>query len=63
MSRRLTSSEEGSCMEYLSNELLLESYYKAIELDLSPDFINLIIEEMDHRNLKYKTKCSLEQYQ
>lgn len=41
-------------MEYLSNELLLESYYKAIELDLSSDFIDLIIEEMDKRNLTYK---------
>lgn len=42
-------------MECLSNELLLESYYKAIELDLSADFIDLIIEEMDKRNLSYKT--------
>ena len=42
-------------MEYLSNELLLESYYKAIELDLSSDFIDLIIEEMEKRNLTYKT--------
>lgn len=41
-------------MEDLSNELLLESYYKAIELELSTDFIHLIIDEMDRRNLTYK---------
>lgn len=41
-------------MEFLSNEVLLESYYKAIELKLNDDFIQLIIEEMEDRKLTYK---------
>ncbi|MFD1362985.1 sporulation histidine kinase inhibitor Sda [Lentibacillus salinarum] len=43
-------------MEYLSDELLLESYYKANELNLSPDFIYLIEKEIHRRNLAYKIK-------
>lgn len=38
-------------MEYLSDELLLESYRKANELNLSPDFIALIKREIDKRQL------------
>lgn len=38
-------------MEHLSDELLLESYYKANELNLSPDFISLIEEEIIKRSL------------
>ena len=41
-------------MEQLSNELLLESYHKANELNLSPDFIDLIIDEINRRNLNDK---------
>ncbi|TFJ94047.1 sporulation histidine kinase inhibitor Sda [Lentibacillus salicampi] len=43
-------------MEYLSDELLLESYYKANELKLSPDFIYLIEKEIYRRNLTDKMK-------
>ncbi|GGJ83650.1 hypothetical protein GCM10007063_02670 [Lentibacillus kapialis] len=43
-------------MEYLSDELLLESYYKANELNLSPDFIYLIEKEIYKRNLMHKVK-------
>ncbi|KAA9026383.1 sporulation histidine kinase inhibitor Sda [Niallia endozanthoxylica] len=42
----------------LSNELLLESYRKAIELNLSPDFIRLIEAEIHRRSLNYKTKIT-----
>ncbi|WP_138415657.1 sporulation histidine kinase inhibitor Sda [Aquibacillus sediminis] len=38
-------------MEYLSDELLIESYHKANELDLSPEFIQLIEEEIQRRSL------------
>lgn len=38
-------------MEHLSDELLLESYQKANELNLSPDFINLIKQEISRRSL------------
>ena len=38
-------------MEHLSDELLIESYYKANELNLSPDFLALISDEIDRRNL------------
>ncbi|WP_099158576.1 sporulation histidine kinase inhibitor Sda [Virgibacillus ndiopensis] len=45
-------------MEHLSDELLLESYYKANELNLSPDFLYLIEEEIQKRSLTHKIKCS-----
>lgn len=50
-------------MEYLSDELLLESYYRALELHLSSDFIKLITEEMEQRNLTYKKKQGNKQFQ
>ncbi|OZU89901.1 sporulation histidine kinase inhibitor Sda [Virgibacillus indicus] len=44
-------------MKQLSDELLLESYHKAYELDLSPDFLSLIEEEIHRRYLSHKIKC------
>ncbi|MFC3039130.1 sporulation histidine kinase inhibitor Sda [Virgibacillus xinjiangensis] len=41
-------------MKHLSDELLLESYYKANELNLSPDFLLLMEEEIQKRDLWYK---------
>lgn len=38
-------------MQYLSNELLLRSYEKAHELNLSDDFLDLIKEEIERRHL------------
>ncbi len=38
-------------MENLSDELLIESYYRAKELHLSQDFIALIEEELNRRSL------------
>lgn len=43
-------------MEQLSDELLLESLYEAHKLNLSPDFISLIIIEINRRNLNSKIK-------
>ncbi|MBY0123869.1 sporulation histidine kinase inhibitor Sda [Bacillus sp. S/N-304-OC-R1] len=45
-------------MRKLSDELLIESYYKAIELKLSHDFINLIKTEIHRRSLSHKLKMS-----
>lgn len=45
-------------MQLLSDELLIETYYKAIELKLSPDFIRLIETEMDRRALNRNVKGS-----
>ncbi|MBE3570394.1 MAG: sporulation histidine kinase inhibitor Sda [Bacillales bacterium] len=45
-------------MRRLSDELLIESYYKAIELKLSPEFIRLIETEMDRRALNHNVKVS-----
>ncbi|WP_368505988.1 sporulation histidine kinase inhibitor Sda [Alkalihalophilus sp. As8PL] len=45
-------------MNNLSDELLIETYYKAIELDLSPDFIELINMEISRRSLSDKIKIS-----
>lgn len=38
-------------MQHLSDDLLLESYAKAKELNLSLDFLSLIEQEIDRRQL------------
>jgi developmental checkpoint coupling sporulation initiation to replication initiation len=43
-------------MEHLSDELLLESFYEANKLNLSPDFISLITQEINRRSLDHKIK-------
>lgn len=43
-------------MKHLSDELLLESYKKANELHLSPDFIYLIEKELHRRCLSHEFK-------
>ncbi|QED48716.1 sporulation histidine kinase inhibitor Sda [Cytobacillus dafuensis] len=45
-------------MRKLSDELLIESYYKAIELKLSLDFIRLIETEIHRRSLSHNIKVS-----
>jgi developmental checkpoint coupling sporulation initiation to replication initiation len=45
-------------MRNLSDELLIESYYKAIELNLSTEFILLIESEIHRRSLFNKVKIS-----
>jgi len=45
-------------MDHLSDELLLESYNTANELQLSPDFISLIEDELHRRYLSDKIKCT-----
>ncbi|MCH6266474.1 MULTISPECIES: sporulation histidine kinase inhibitor Sda [Neobacillus] len=45
-------------MRKLSDELLIESYFKARELNLSSEFINLIESEIRRRSLSYKIKKS-----
>ena len=45
-------------MNNLSNELLLESYYKAIQLRLSTEFIYLIESEIHRRALSHNIKAS-----
>lgn len=38
-------------MKYLSDTLLLEVYERAVNLQLEPDFIELLYKEMHFRNL------------
>ncbi|MUV39562.1 Sporulation inhibitor sda [Lentibacillus sp. JNUCC-1] len=38
-------------MKNLSDDLLIESYFKARELHLSPDFVALIEKEIEKRQL------------
>ncbi|MDQ0156040.1 sporulation histidine kinase inhibitor Sda [Robertmurraya andreesenii] len=45
-------------MRKLSDDLLLESYFKAKELNLSSDFILLIETEIHRRALSHKIKAS-----
>ncbi len=51
--------EVNSDMRKLSDELLIESYYKAIQLNLSPDFIRFIENEIHRRALSRKIKFFL----
>ena len=45
-------------MQALSDELLIESYLKARELNLSLEFIHLIEAEIHRRSLSTKMKIS-----
>ncbi|KGA98476.1 sporulation protein [Alkalihalobacillus alcalophilus ATCC 27647 = CGMCC 1.3604] len=45
-------------MHNLSDELLIETYYKAVELNLNHDFIELIKLELLNRSLMDKIKLS-----
>jgi developmental checkpoint coupling sporulation initiation to replication initiation len=47
-----------SDMYKLSDELLIESYHKALKLDLSQDFIRLIEAEIHRRSLSTKNKVT-----
>ncbi|WP_182501615.1 sporulation histidine kinase inhibitor Sda [Peribacillus huizhouensis] len=46
-------------MNKLSDDLLIEAYFKAIKLKLSSDFINLIETEIQRRSLTDKIRGSL----
>lgn len=41
-------------MEQLSDQLLLESYQKAYDLELSEDFLELMMQEIERRKILYK---------
>lgn len=45
-------------MNKLSDELLIETYFKAIELNLSEDFVHLIKLEIERRSLTDQIKIS-----
>ncbi|KYD10950.1 sporulation histidine kinase inhibitor Sda [Heyndrickxia sporothermodurans] len=45
-------------MRKLSDELLIESYFKAKELKLSQDFIRLLESEIHRRSLSNRMKLS-----
>jgi len=50
--------EQAITMEHLSDELLIESYYKANDLKLSTEFIKMIEEELQRRSLSHLIKYS-----
>lgn len=45
-------------MHKLSDELLIESYFKAVGLNLSKDFTLLLEAEIHRRSLSHKIKIS-----
>lgn len=51
-------TEEAKKMKCLPDDLLIESYYKAKELQLSKEFIQLIEREIFRRHLDHKIKQS-----
>ncbi|HJV44106.1 MAG TPA: sporulation histidine kinase inhibitor Sda [Bacillota bacterium] len=38
-------------MKLLSDEALVEAYCKSVNLELDPDFINLLLEEISQRKI------------
>ncbi len=50
--------EQGLKMENLSDELLIETYRKALELKLNQDFIDLIYKELYKRSLHDRVKLT-----
>lgn len=48
----------GKRMKKLSDELLIESYFKALNLKLGKEFILLIETEIKRRSLHHKIKVS-----
>jgi developmental checkpoint coupling sporulation initiation to replication initiation len=44
----------GGQMKNLNNEMLVEAFVKAKELSLSEDFIMLLHQELEQRNLQHK---------
>lgn len=45
-------------MKQLSDELLIETYFKALELKLSEDFVQLIKREIERRSLTDRIKMT-----
>lgn len=45
-------------MQHLSDELLMESYLKAKDLNLSADFISLIEEEIQRRQIEFPSSVT-----
>ncbi|WP_078390917.1 sporulation histidine kinase inhibitor Sda [Shouchella patagoniensis] len=45
-------------MENLSDELLIETYHKAVELELNKDFIDIIHAELLRRSLTDQVRLS-----
>ena len=43
-------------MEYLSDHLLVYAYHQAIDLELEEDFIELLVGEIEKRNLVIKRR-------
>lgn len=39
-------------MKLLTDEALIDAYRKSITLDLDKDFIDLLLQEINHRNLE-----------
>jgi developmental checkpoint coupling sporulation initiation to replication initiation len=45
-------------MRMLSNEMLLETYYQAVELRLEEEFIRILLSEIRHRNLGVQSRAN-----
>lgn len=51
-------------MKNLSDQLLIEAYEKAVELNLDSDFISILLDEMNERylNIQYQFTISEKKY-
>jgi developmental checkpoint coupling sporulation initiation to replication initiation len=43
-------------MEHLTDELLVDTYYAAIEYKLDPDFIRMLADEMRRRGVELSSR-------
>ena len=50
--------EGNILMKNMPDELLIEAYFKAIKINLEPDFIYLLEAEIRRRSLSHKIKIS-----
>jgi developmental checkpoint coupling sporulation initiation to replication initiation len=51
------TGKEGLIMEILSDEMLIDTYQTAVNLDLEPDFLQLLLAEINRREIT--AECSL----
>lgn len=49
-------------MKNLSNELLIQTYYKAVQISLNPHFISLLQAELNYRGIEIENNCLLSYY-
>ncbi|SFL38672.1 Sporulation inhibitor A [Gracilibacillus orientalis] len=48
-----------SGLKHLSNDLLIDSYFQAVKMDLESDFIGLLLDEIRSRGIESRINLNL----